>query len=55
MAGIEVGADNTYGHPAPSTLRALRGAGARVYRTDRDGTVRLRAREDGGLDVETER
>jgi competence protein ComEC len=36
---IEVGANNTYGHPAPSTLRALRGI--RVFRTDRDGTVRF--------------
>ncbi len=55
VAGIEVGADNTYGHPTPSTLRSLRAAGVRVYRTDRDGTVRLRARDGGGIDVETER
>ena len=55
VAAIEVGADNTYGHPAPSTLRALRAAGARVYRTDRDGTVRLRVRRRRGADVETER
>jgi competence protein ComEC len=40
VAGIEVGAHNTYGHPAPSTLAALRGL-PRVVRTDRDGTVRL--------------
>ena len=36
---IEVGAHNPYGHPAPSTLRALRDV--RVLRTDRDGTVRF--------------
>jgi len=36
---IEVGAHNTYGHPAPSTLRALQGI--RVFRTDQDGTVRF--------------
>ena len=41
VAAIEVGKDNTYGHPTASTLRALRGAGARTYRTDRHGTVRL--------------
>jgi competence protein ComEC len=41
VAAIEVGADNDYGHPAPSTLDALR-AVPRVYRTDRDGTVVLR-------------
>ncbi len=40
VAAIEVGADNTYGHPAPSTLGALR-AVPQVVRTDRDGTVRL--------------
>jgi competence protein ComEC len=41
FAAIEVGRDNTYGHPAPSTLSALRTV-PHVYRTDRDGTVRLR-------------
>ena len=55
VAAIQVGADNTYGHPEPSTLRALRAAGARVYRTDRDGTVRLSLREGGGVRVEAER
>ncbi|MCW3017448.1 MAG: fold metallo-hydrolase, partial [Solirubrobacterales bacterium] len=39
VAGIEVGARNTYGHPAPATLRALRVV-PRVVRTDRDGSVR---------------
>ena len=41
VAAIEVGARNTYGHPAPSHARA-RCARCRVVRTDRDGTVRLR-------------
>ena len=41
FAAIEVGADNTYGHPTPATLKALE-AVDRVYRTDRDGTVHLR-------------
>ena len=43
FAAIEVGRGNTYGHPAPSTLAALRAVG-HVVRTDRDGTVRLRVR-----------
>ncbi len=43
FAAIEVGRHNRYGHPAPSTLAALRSVG-RVVRTDRDGTVRLRVR-----------
>ena len=37
VAGIEVGAHNTYGHPAPATLRALRSARVPFVRTDRDG------------------
>ena len=45
VAAIEVGEDNTYGHPTPSTLDALRTVG-QVFRTDRDGTVRLRVDGD---------
>jgi competence protein ComEC len=44
VAAIEVGAHNTYGHPVAGTLRALAAAGATVYRTDRDGNVRLEER-----------
>jgi competence protein ComEC len=42
-AVIEVGRDNPYGHPAPSTLAALATV-PRVLRTDRDGTVRAELR-----------
>jgi competence protein ComEC len=45
-AGIEVGAHNLYGHPAPSTLQALREANVSTYRTDRDGTITLTPRLD---------
>ena len=41
FAAIEVGADNTYGHPTASTLEALEVVD-HVYRTDRDGSVHLR-------------
>jgi competence protein ComEC len=51
LAAIEVGEENTYGHPAPSTLAALREAVPHVYRTDRDGTVRLSV-VDGEMRVE---
>jgi competence protein ComEC len=44
VAAIEVGRRNTYGHPAPSTLDALRRV-PHVFRTDRDGTVRLHVLE----------
>ncbi len=54
VAAIEVGADNSYGHPTPETLSALRAAVPHVYRTDRDGTVTLTVR-DGHMAVETER
>jgi competence protein ComEC len=53
VAAIEVG-PNTYGHPAPSTLRALDRAGVTTYRTDHDGTVTLTV-ADGQMRVRTER
>jgi competence protein ComEC len=39
VAVISTGEDNSFGHPAPSTL--LRLSGTPVYRTDRNGTVRF--------------
>ncbi|MBG0855326.1 ComEC/Rec2 family competence protein [Streptomyces spinoverrucosus] len=39
LALISCGADNPYGHPAPSTVAALRNGGARVLRTDVDGAL----------------
>ncbi|MFJ2234204.1 ComEC/Rec2 family competence protein [Streptomyces sp. NPDC087859] len=39
LALISVGRDNTYGHPAPGTVAALRGQGAMVLRTDEDGAL----------------
>jgi competence protein ComEC len=50
VAVISVGAHNSYGHPTPSTLAALRTVPV-VRRTDRDGTVRLTVR-DGRMVVE---
>ena len=43
IAAIEVGKENRYGHPAPSTLAALNAAVPTLLRTDRDGTSRLHA------------
>jgi competence protein ComEC len=45
LAAIEVG-PNTYGHPAPPTLAALRRAGVPTFRTDRHGTVALTVEGD---------
>jgi Predicted hydrolase (metallo-beta-lactamase superfamily) len=39
VAVASAGAGNPYGHPAKSTLDRLAALGARVLRTDRDGTV----------------
>ncbi|MEV8086208.1 ComEC/Rec2 family competence protein [Streptomyces nigra] len=39
LALISAGADNTYGHPAPGTVAALRAMGAMVLSTDRDGAL----------------
>src|SRR5256886_85908 len=39
VAVISVGPRNPYGHPDPGVLARLATAGARVYRTDRDGAV----------------
>ncbi|NJP99443.1 MBL fold metallo-hydrolase [Streptomyces sp. PLAI1-29] len=39
IALISCGADNSYGHPAPRTVAALRAGGAVVLRTDRDGSI----------------
>jgi competence protein ComEC len=44
LALISVGAENSYGHPAASTLALLRQVGAKVRRTDTDGAIAVRAR-----------
>lgn len=41
IAVVSVGARNPFRHPSPEVLARLEAAGARVYRTDRDGAVIL--------------
>jgi competence protein ComEC len=41
VAIISVGAGNSYGHPAPSTVAALEQRGVHVLRTDLDGAISL--------------
>lgn len=43
LAVISVGADNSYGHPAPQTLAVLAEHGVQTLRTDRRGTIVLDA------------
>jgi competence protein ComEC len=48
MAVAQVGARNTYGHPAPETTDAVRAAGVPLRRTDRDGSVTVTAAGGAG-------
>ncbi len=41
LAVVSVGVDNDYGHPAPETVGGLAATGARVLRTDHDGSVAI--------------
>lgn len=50
LALISCGRHNVYGHPAPSTVRALRAGGAVVLRTDEDGSLAVTG-AGGGLSV----
>ena len=54
LAIISVGAGNTYGHPAPETLARLAAAGARILRTDLQGTVEVNT-DGADLRVQTSR
>nr|WP_063835964.1 ComEC/Rec2 family competence protein [Actinacidiphila yeochonensis] len=51
LALISVGAGNPYGHPAARTVRALRGFGATVLRTDEDGPIAVTG--DSSADLST--
>ncbi|MEJ2202669.1 MAG: DNA internalization-related competence protein ComEC/Rec2 [Gemmatimonadota bacterium] len=55
VALVSVGRGNRYGHPDPEVLARLRRAGIEVRRTDREGTLRVRARADGSFTVTPER
>ncbi|MBI5147735.1 MAG: MBL fold metallo-hydrolase [Parcubacteria group bacterium] len=50
LAVIEVGR-NSYGHPTKEALGRLEAAGAGIYRTDRDGTIRVAVGKDGVLRI----
>jgi competence protein ComEC len=55
VALVSVGAGNTYGHPAPSTLALLRGDGTAAFRTDERGDIAVTRNGDGPLRVLTTR
>ena len=52
VATVSCGVRNRFGHPFPGTLRALAGAGVRVFRTDVSGSIEL-ATDGAGLSVGT--
>ncbi len=37
---------NSYGHPTPEVLEKLEGIGSQIYRTDRDGRVKIKLLDD---------
>jgi len=41
LALVEVGLNNSYGHPAAKTLRTLEGLGMQIVRTDQQGAVAI--------------
>ncbi|HEU4452277.1 MAG TPA: ComEC/Rec2 family competence protein, partial [Longimicrobium sp.] len=47
LAVVSSGARNEYGHPSPEVVERLERRGAEVARTDREGTVVVRAGVDG--------
>ncbi len=55
VALVSVGRRNRYGHPSPEVIERLLAHGIRVYRTDRQGTIRVRGWPDGRLQVTTQR
>jgi competence protein ComEC len=46
VAIISVGQGNRFGHPAPETIETLAQSGARIYRTDINGTIEIIADTD---------
>jgi competence protein ComEC len=53
VAIVSAGAGNPYGHPARSTIDRLSATGARVLRTDTDGSVAVSITADGTIAVAT--
>jgi competence protein ComEC len=53
VALISVGADNDYGHPAPSALTVLRDDHFTVFRTDRSGDIAVSRAGNGGPAIST--
>ncbi|ADV66326.1 ComEC/Rec2 family competence protein [Deinococcus maricopensis] len=46
---------NNYGHPTRTALNLYKSVGAKVYRTDRNGTVTVTVQADGSFELQPER
>jgi len=55
IAIISVDGGNIHGYPDPKTLRRIQESHARLFRTDRQGTITIQAHPDGTYRVFTER
>jgi competence protein ComEC len=55
VALVSVGRRNRYGHPNEGVLARLARHGVRVLRTDRHGTLTVRARANGEFEMRTSR
>ena len=51
IAIISVG-NNSYGHPTPEVLTRLKEGGAKVYRTDESGAIRLDVQANGDIQIQ---
>ncbi len=51
IAIISVG-NNSYGHPTPEVLQRLKEVGAKVYRTDESGAIRLDVQANGDIQIQ---
>lgn len=52
IALISVGKDNSYGHPSIKILNRLKDIGARICRTDTDGEIKLKIKNNGKINLD---
>ncbi|MSR22770.1 MAG: hypothetical protein EXR92_04385 [Gemmatimonadetes bacterium] len=55
LAVVSAGEGNTFGHPHDEVLQRLESQGVPLFRTDRDGDIRIRIGPDGSLQARTSR
>lgn len=53
IALISVGENNSYGHPSEIVLERLRKYGIQIYRTDLNGEIKIKIKNNGNIGMET--